>query len=1061
MSFPARSLGALFCLVSSLTTITQAQVSNPDIPRDNQRNRWFNWEVAPMRPLVFTEDGSGLYTFNQPGSRIVLFDTGSTDPVLEIPAGLGLTSLALRPGTLELWVVDSVTNSISIVDRSDHSIVRTIQVGTGPHAVEFTASGDRAYVSCSTAQRVDVIRTDTYEIAQSIDIPARDPRGLVVRNNDVRVVAFSSGNGTAPRGNPATGFTDDIVDVRHVGEFGGTQALPDRDLFRIVMGATPGNDTLDTSATISGLGTTLYNLHRRPGTTELWIPHTEALNADFVGERNFPAGQVVQNRIAVVRLGSVTWIDLDQLTGSPELRSAPPTYVAFDSTGQWAYVTGYGSDTVTILDLTGNSPSLHGTLHVTPARNYPDGSGPRAALVSPDDEWLAIFNKGDNTISWVELSRLPSNPGFDITLEASEKLGWNPFPANITQGRVHFRRTTNSLSGTTSCDTCHVDGHTDFLAWDLSAFLDPEGTARDQLALPLDNKGPMVTQSGRSLREVGPWHWRGERHRLRQFNTTFIDLMERHEEGVLKDLGGNMFYITQYLDELSLYPNPRLSFDRLYSNEELDGADVFLNTQVEGTLSCNDCHTLPLGTTTESMVSKRGGLSPTISVPSLRGVADKLSPPFVVGGDFGTRTELGAGLNHGGNAATIQDLLLQQQPPPASGPILNITPQEADRVTKFLEAFDTGLAPAATWMGTAHPGNVTSFFNGELSDLMAQADAGNCEIVYRYGPVNRQGSETWMTGAYDASSGRFVQASAALPTLTPAELIHRAATDTPVTFVGVPHHMSKPMGLDRDNDDLFDLDELDHGTSFQKFDTDKDGFPDGYEVLWGMDPLVTDTTSPDAQAPQLLAPVEVIYTTSRGVKFEFETDELTRVLVSFNGSGAVYRAPLVPLFDRQFSLVLNELEPDTENTIDLSLSDPSGNERIESFTIRTKARVRPEPVHVERVRMRVLRDERGLIPDTIKASVILRVGDAPPPTGYVVHAALYHDSISTGPALVTNLTETLVRTDGKLDIRLPVPPGIQRRDGEFVLAIQRIVEPNGAPPHVRGDDLEQRARAGY
>jgi DNA-binding beta-propeller fold protein YncE len=1030
----------------------------PAIPHDDVKNRWFHWETAPIAPFAISPDGLRLYTVNQPGARVVELDLATRATLREIPVGPGVVSIAFRPATSELWAVDSITSSLAVIDTGMNTIVRSIHVAAGPNGIAFTPNGDRAFVACSTASMVDVVRTSDYSVVQSIAIPAREPRGIVCTGDAVRVVAFRSGNGTAPRGNPATGWTDDVVEVRHVQEIAGAVPLPDRDLFHIVVGAVPGADVLDPSRTVRALGTTLYNLHARPGSNELWIPNTDALNADFVGDRNFPAGQVVRNRVAIVGATSTSFVDLDSLTVSADRRCATPTSVAFTSDGSRAFVTGYGSDTVAVLNLSGASPQLDGLLRVTPARNYPDGAGPRVAVVTPGNGWLVISNKGDNTLTWFDLDDLPSAPGYDLVLPPAVDLGWDPTPSNLKQGRIHFIRTQNSLSGTSSCDSCHVDGHTDGLAWDLSSFLDPEGTPRGQLHLPLDRKGPLVTQSVRGMREVGPYHWRGERKRLVDFNAVFIDLLERHEDGKLDDLGGKMVYVGQYMDFLAPRANPGQAADRNYTSEELAGANLFLNKPVLGSLRCVDCHPLPLGTSGEMTINHFGGFSPDTKVPALRNVADKLTPAFQVGVSFGDRTELGAGLDHAGNSSSLPDLLLAKLPPPASGKMFQLDWTEAAALSKFLRGLDSGIAPAAVWQATANVQNSGSFLAGELAPLLAQAQAGNCEVVYVYGPKTWNGAAVYFTGLYDPVSDRFHQASQTLADVSTGELLNLATNGTPVTFLGVPLLAGQPTGLDRDNDGLFDLDERLAGTDWEREDSDDDGFPDGYEVHWGMNPLVQDQTSPDTVAPGVIGQVRVVWTTARSAKIEFATNEQVRALFSYDGGYPILRWPLLPSFDDRFSVVLNELEPGRETSVGIHLTDPAGNASDVNVPVRTLDRVLPVPVRVEDIELDILHLQSA---DKVRARIHLRRGDVAPALGYNVRAALYHDSPTHGPSLVKNLQTWLARSDGVVVFLVPVPATIHPGDGKFVLAIQGIDAPTGQPLHVRGEDVEQRASLDY
>ena len=159
-------------------------------------------------------------------------------------------------------------------------------------------------------------------------------------------------------------------------------------------------------------------------------------------------------------------------------------------------------------------------------------------------------------------------------------------------GRFLFTNARFSKSMTSSCASCHVDGHVDGIAWDLSIYLDPEGTPRRQVSFPLDQKGPLVTQSTRRLQETGPYHWRGERRSLMDFQVAFTSLLENQVGGAPAPIGPEFQYLRHYINNLHYPPNPRAALDRDYTPEQLAGADVFMNKPVLGTLTCASCHQL-------------------------------------------------------------------------------------------------------------------------------------------------------------------------------------------------------------------------------------------------------------------------------------------------------------------------------------------------------------------------------------------------------------------------------------------------------------------------------------
>jgi hypothetical protein len=435
-------------------------------------------------------------------------------------------------------------------------------------------------------------------------------------------------------------------------------------------------------------------------------------------------------------------------------------------------------------------------------------------------------------------------------------------------------------------------------------------------------------------------------------------------------------------------------------------------------------------------------------VPQLRGVADKLTPAHSIGGAFGTRTELGAGLSHGGAFPTVQALLLAAHPSQAGAPAFDLSPEEADAIAAFLSAFDTGLAPSTGYQATAHAGNAAGFAAAELDYLTREAEKGHCDLIFRGAPQSSGGATLWPSGLYDPGTGAFRVASAGAPQVTIAALLADAAAGRPVTFIGVPLWMGLPLALDRDVDELYDLDELAAGTNPEHADTDRDTFPDGYELRFGMDPLAPDAGSPDAEIPRLVGQPRLVYATTNTLKLELQTSEACQLVVSHGGK-AVDRLPLHPDFDVLFSVIVGELEPDTDHALELTLIDPAGNQGLETVSYRTAPLAFPAPVRVDDIALAILPAAGAAGADRLEATVELSTGMQPPAPGYLVSADVHYEaSFGALTPVATGVQELLGASDGTLvfGIDLPAP---QPAPGRVHFVVRAIAPPPGQPPYAR------------
>ena len=159
-----------------------------------------NWENLPLHAVDLSPDGVTLAVVNLPDNRVELFDlsSGLPHPIEAIQVGLDPVSVRWRPDGTQLWVVNHISDTISVIDYGTRRVVATIQTNDEPFDLVFAGSPERAFVSCSQANQVQVINTTTLAVTNTIDINGEDPRALAVNGagTEVYVAIFESGNAT-------------------------------------------------------------------------------------------------------------------------------------------------------------------------------------------------------------------------------------------------------------------------------------------------------------------------------------------------------------------------------------------------------------------------------------------------------------------------------------------------------------------------------------------------------------------------------------------------------------------------------------------------------------------------------------------------------------------------------------------------------------------------------------------------------------------------------------------------------------------------------------------------
>ena len=170
------------------------------IPPAYSDSTFVNWENLGVSPLQLTPDGNTLLLAHTADNRleIIKVDSQGLTPAQSVPVGLDPVTVRLRTST-EAWVVNQISDTISIVDLAALNVVATLHTADEPTDVVFAGIPQRAFVACSQANKVQVF--DPENLTQeplSLPVKGERPRSLAV-SSDARYVyaaIFESGNAT-------------------------------------------------------------------------------------------------------------------------------------------------------------------------------------------------------------------------------------------------------------------------------------------------------------------------------------------------------------------------------------------------------------------------------------------------------------------------------------------------------------------------------------------------------------------------------------------------------------------------------------------------------------------------------------------------------------------------------------------------------------------------------------------------------------------------------------------------------------------------------------------------
>lgn len=518
------------------------------------QSSFVNWETPHVHPLELTPDGARLLAVNTPDNRLEVFDLRGVGVLRAFDVPVGLDPVSVRARTSgEAWIVNHLSDSISIVDLGTQSVVRTLATDDEPADVVFTSSPARAFVSCSQANTVLVFDlTNLTAAPQRIAIVGEDPRSLAVSSDGTVVFAavFESGNrSTVLGGGIALGagvlaFPPNVVSDPS-GPYAGQNPPPNSGPNFV----PPLNGAAGTPPRVS--------LIVKKNAAGRWMDDNGGDWTDFVSGPNAalsgrPVGwDLADHDLAVIDASSLSVSYASGLMNVCMALSVSPSsgevfVVGTDGLNetrfepvldgkflrvQLARVNPASLATPTVLDL--NSHLNYATATLPQSERNKSLGDPRGVAWRADGLRGFVTGLGSNNVvvidsagqraglaPTIEVGEGPTGVVVDdarrrvyvlskfesaicvVDLDAEYEIARIPFhdpsTAAIKLGRKHLYDThKNSGLGHVACASCHVDARMDRLAWDLG---DPSGSPK---ALAGQNLGGNIPGLNTGF---APWH---------------------------------------------------------------------------------------------------------------------------------------------------------------------------------------------------------------------------------------------------------------------------------------------------------------------------------------------------------------------------------------------------------------------------------------------------------------------------------------------------------------------------------------------------------------------------
>jgi YVTN family beta-propeller protein len=344
-------------------------------------------------------------------NEVSVINDSSNTVVATINVGVDPLGIALDPVLDELFVANSGSNSVSVLSAASNSVVASVTVGDVPYGVVYDSANADVYVTNSQDGNISAISAASNTVSQTVTV-GLDPYGI----------AYDSGQGelfVADEGSGSVTVVSDVSDTSVANiSLGSGLVSPDGLAYDSAQGEVFVADTALNSVGVISDVTNIEIANLTVGTSPSGIVYDGALGEVYVS--NFETNNV-----------SVLAGSTGDLVATTNL-AYTPSGVAYDPAKGEIFVTNDESQGVVSV-ISDTSNQIVATVNV--------GQFPVAAAYDPANAEVFVSNSGSNSVSVIDVA--------NNSVISTVQVGASPFGIAYDSGKGQVW-VANSGAGTVS-----------------------------------------------------------------------------------------------------------------------------------------------------------------------------------------------------------------------------------------------------------------------------------------------------------------------------------------------------------------------------------------------------------------------------------------------------------------------------------------------------------------------------------------------------------------------------------------------------------------------------------